>query len=86
MGQEITVITEVLELMTSMVAADGGRVELADWSPERSRLEVDYAKGVNEACMTCVLDADSMKAFIKDGLTTRGLDVTEVVVREAAAV
>ncbi|MFJ9710302.1 NifU family protein [Streptomyces sp. NPDC101234] len=76
------VVQEVLALLEPMVAPDGGSIRLAEFAPEQSRLTVDYSRGHNDACSTCVLDGDSLKAFIEEGLQTRGIELSEVTVRE----
>jgi Fe-S cluster biogenesis protein NfuA len=79
------VIREVLTLLESMVEPDGGSVRLAGFSDEDSRLAVDYLRGSNDACARCVLDGESLKAFIEDGLETRGVQLSEITVRETAS-
>lgn len=81
MSKQQGIVDEVLTLMGGMVAPDGGRVVLADYRPEPSHLEVSYYRGTNDECSTCVLDSESLQAFIDEGLSTRGLP-TEVVVRD----
>ncbi len=78
------VIREVLNLLEPMVAPDGGSIRLAEFSDSESRLAVDYLRGSNDACSTCVLDGESLKAFIEEGLQTRGVELTEVTVHETA--
>ncbi|MGW2824279.1 NifU family protein [Streptomyces sp. NPDC001443] len=82
MPQAQDVVQEVLTLLEPMVAPDGGTIRLAEFAPEQSRLTVDYSRGHNDACSTCVLDGESLKAFIEEGLETRGIRLTEVTVRE----
>ncbi|MEU4657433.1 hypothetical protein AB0G32_26420 [Streptomyces sp. NPDC023723] len=82
MTQVQDVVREVLTLLEPMVEPDGGSIRLAEFSPEQSRLTVDYSRGTNDACSTCVLDGDSLKAFIEEGLQTRGIQLTEITVRE----
>ncbi|MFJ9563918.1 NifU family protein [Streptomyces fuscichromogenes] len=82
MPQAREVVQEVLALLEPMVAPDGGSIRLAEFAPEQSRLTVDYSRGRNDACSTCVLDGDSLKAFIEEGLQTRGIALAEVTVRE----
>ncbi|MEV7388200.1 MULTISPECIES: hypothetical protein [unclassified Streptomyces] len=76
------VVQEVLALLEPMVAPDGGSIRLAEFAPEQSRLTVDYSRGHNDVCSTCVLDGDSLKAFIEEGLQTRGIELSQVTVRE----
>lgn len=85
MTQPTEVITEVLGLLEPMVASDGGSLRMAGFAPERSALVVDYARGANDACATCVLDAESLEAFIDEGLQARGLHLTDITVQESAA-
>ncbi|MGW4911100.1 NifU family protein [Streptomyces sp. NPDC004270] len=82
MPQAQDVVNEVLELLEPIVAPDGGSIRLAEFAPEQSRLTVDYSRGHNDACATCVLDGESLKAFIEEGLQTRGIELAEVTVRE----
>lgn len=84
MTQPDEVIREVLGLLEPMVAPDGGSLRLAEFLPEQSRLTVDYSRGVNEACATCVIDGESLKAFIDEGLQTRGVHLSEITVSESA--
>jgi len=86
MPQAQDVVQEVLTLLEPMVAPDGGSIRLAEFSPDQSRLTVDYSRGSNDVCATCVLDADSLKAFIEEGLQTRGIELAEVTVREPDSV
>lgn len=76
------VIREVLTLLGPMVEPDGGSLHVAEFSDADSRLAVDYLRGSNDACSTCVLDGESLKAFIEEGLQTRGVELSEVTVRE----
>jgi Fe-S cluster biogenesis protein NfuA len=85
MAQPDQVISEVLGLLEPMVTQDGGSLKVAEFSAERSTLIVDYAKGVNDACASCVIDGESLKAFIDEGLQTRGLHLSEITVSETAA-
>lgn len=91
MAQPGEVISEVLGLLEPMVVQDGGSLRVAEFSPERSTLIVDYARGVNEACGvneasgSCVIDGESLKAFIDEGLQTRGVHLSEITVNEPAA-
>jgi Fe-S cluster biogenesis protein NfuA len=84
MSDPTGVVTEVLGLLEPMVAADGGSLRMAEFAPDRGLLVVDYDKGVNDACATCVLDADSLGAFIDEGLRARGLHLDTVTVTEKA--
>jgi Fe-S cluster biogenesis protein NfuA len=79
------VIHEVLTLLEPMVAPDGGTIRLAEFDGAGSRLAVDYLRGTNDACSTCVLDGESLKAFIEEGLATRGVNLAEITVREEPA-
>jgi len=83
MANTVEVINEVLGLLEPMVAPDGGSIRLAGFAPENSSLTVDYLRGSNDACSTCVLDGESLKAFIEEGLQTRGVQLTEVIVSES---
>jgi Fe-S cluster biogenesis protein NfuA len=85
MAQPDEVISEVLGLLEPMVVQDGGSLRVAEFSAERSVLVVDYARGVNEACESCVIDGESLKAFIDEGLRTRGVQLDEITVSESAA-
>ncbi|MCX4815225.1 NifU family protein [Streptomyces sp. NBC_01239] len=82
MPQAQDVVREVLTLLEPMVAPDGGSIRLTEFAPEQSRLTVDYVRGHNDACSTCVLDGESLKAFIQEGLQTRGIELSDVTVRE----
>ncbi|MFF3567587.1 NifU family protein [Nocardia jiangxiensis] len=83
MADTVDVIREVIGLLEPMVAPDGGSIRLAEFAAEKSRLTVDYLRGSNDACSTCVLDGESLKAFIEEGLQTRGIQLTEVIVSES---
>lgn len=85
MAQPVEVINEVLGLLEPMVAPDGGSLRVGEFSPEQSRLTVDYSRGVNDVCATCVIDGDSLRAFIEEGLQIRGLHLSEVTVNESPA-
>lgn len=85
MTQPTDVITEVLGLLEPMVASDGGSLRMAEFAPDSATLVVDYARGVNDACATCVIDNDSLKAFIDEGLQSRGLHLTDITIKESAA-
>ena len=76
------VVREVLSLLGPMVEADGGSISLDELSDDESRLDVHYARGFNDACSTCVIDGDSLKAFIEEGLQTRGINIARITVRE----
>lgn len=77
------VIDEVLSLLAPMLEPDGGSLRIAEYSEEESRLVVDYLRGSSEACSMCVLDGESLGAFIEEGLQTRGVDLADVSVHEA---
>lgn len=83
MTQTNDIIREVLTLLEPMVQPDGGSIRIGDFSEEKSQLTVDYSRGVNDACATCVLDADSLKAFIDEGLQTRGVSLADITISEA---
>jgi Fe-S cluster biogenesis protein NfuA len=85
MAQPDEVISEVLGLLEPMVVQDGGSLRVAEFSAERSALVIDYIKGVNDACASCVIDGESLKAFIDEGLQTRGVHLTDITVSETAA-
>ena len=85
MAQPDEVISEVLGLLEPMVVQDGGSLRVAEFSAGTSTLIVDYAKGHNDACESCVIDGESLKAFIDEGLQTRGLHLSEITVSETAA-
>jgi Fe-S cluster biogenesis protein NfuA len=78
----VDVINEVLALLEPMVASDGGSLRIATFSEEDSRLAVDYDKGVNDACATCVIDAESLQVFIDEGIRARGVEIVEIRVVE----
>lgn len=80
----VQVIEEVLALLGPMVATDGGSMRIGEFSEGESRLVVDYTQGVNEACATCVIDAESLKAFVEEGIRSRGVEVADVQIRETA--
>lgn len=75
------VITEVLGLLEPMVAPDGGALRIAEFSERDSSLVVVYQQG-SGACESCVLDGESLKAFIEEGLAVRGVRLAKVRVRE----
>lgn len=75
------VITEVLGLLEPMVAPDGGALRIAEFSDADASLVVDYLRG-SGACESCVVDGDSLKVFIEEGLAVRGVQFGEVTVRE----
>lgn len=83
MTAAVEVINEVLALLEPMVGGDGGSLRIATFSEEDSRLAVDYAKGVNDACATCVIDAESLQAFIDEGIRARGVALAEIRVIES---
>lgn len=84
MGEPTEVITEVLGLLEPMVASDGGALRIAEFVSESSTLVVDYDKGENDACAACVIDGESLKAFIDEGLQSRGLHLADITVKESA--
>lgn len=74
----VDIIEEVLSQLSLMVATDGGSMRIAEFSEDESKLVVDYSKGVNEACATCVIDSESLQAFIEEGVRSRGVSIDEV--------
>lgn len=82
MAQAESVIREVLSLLEPMVEPDGGSLRIAEFSEDSTALVVDYLRGTNDACSTCVLDGESLQAFIEEGLDTRGVKLASVTVRE----
>lgn len=85
MAEPLEVIREVLGLLEPMVAPDGGSLRVGEFAPAEATLIVDYARGVNDACATCVIDGESLKAFIEESLQTRGVQLAGVTVNESAA-
>lgn len=85
MAATVDIINEVLSLLEPMVADDGGSLRIAAFSEADSRLAVDYDKGVNEACTACVLDAESLQAFIDEGIRARGVEIADIRVVETAS-
>jgi Fe-S cluster biogenesis protein NfuA len=85
MAQPDKVIRQVLGLLEPMVTQDGGSLRVAEFSAERSALVVDFVKGVNEARESSIIDGGSLKAFIDEGLQTRGVHLSEITVSEPAA-
>ncbi|MFT4230257.1 MAG: NifU family protein [Microbacterium sp.] len=81
----VDVIEEVLSLLGPMVATDGGSMRIAEYSESESRLVVDYTMGTNDACAACVIDPESLKAFVEEGIRARGVEVAEVSIVESAA-
>jgi len=85
MARPDEVISEVLGLLEPMVTQDGGSLRVAEFSAARSALVIDYVKGVNEACESCIIDGESLKAFIDEGLRTRGVHLSEITISEPGA-
>jgi Fe-S cluster biogenesis protein NfuA len=73
-------VDAVVGLMEKMVAADGGTVRIRSFDPTASRLIVDYNKGRNDRCESCVLDPESMRDFLLESLQAHGLVIDEVIV------
>jgi hypothetical protein len=84
MAIELKSIEGVVRLMENMVSADGGTVRVKLFDADKSRLVVDYFKGRNDRCETCVLDDESLRDFLLEALENKGLKVEEVVVEPVA--
>jgi Fe-S cluster biogenesis protein NfuA len=76
-------VEAVVSLVERMVSADGGAVRVRSFDPAASRLVVDYFKGRNDRCETCVLDDESLRDFLLESLETHGVRLAEVVVEPA---
>jgi len=78
----VDVINEVLDSLSALVATDGGSMRIGRFDEAGSTLVVDYTKGTNEACAMCVIDSESLAAFVEEGVKARGLDVAHVTIHE----
>lgn len=85
MAMTQAVIQEVLDMLEAMVATDGGSIRIAKFVEADSRLVIDYAKGVNDACATCVIDAESLRAFVVEGVSARGISLGDVTIIESVS-
>ena len=56
----------VLEQIETMVASEGGSIELL--SADKSSLRIKYNPGVNEECPECVPDLGQVSMFLKASL------------------
>ena len=56
----------VLEQIDTMVASEGGSIELL--SVDKSSLRIKYHPGVNEECPECVPDLKQVSMFLKASL------------------
>lgn len=84
MTQPDEIVREVLALLEPMVVSDGGSLRVGELDEGASRLVVDLARSTgDDACSTCVIDAESLKAFIDEGLQTRGVALADITVRES---
>jgi len=70
----------VLENIETMVASEGGRLELVDLGD--TSLHVKYLPGVNEECPECVPTRDNVEMFMTMSLKLHAPLITEVTVEE----
>lgn len=66
----------VLENIETMVAAEGGSLELVELDPPR--MTVKYHPGVNEECPECVPTRESVERFFSMSLKIHAPHITEV--------
>ena len=74
-------IDSVLKLMEQMVSRDGGTLSIKSYDATADRLVVDYYKGPKGGCELCILDDESLKDFIVEALSTRGVRVGDIVLK-----
>ncbi len=77
-----TAVEKVVELFDEMVKPEGGRVGLL--AVEGGTLRVEYAKGINEECETCVFEPDALAMMMQDMVKDHDPSIVEVVVEEVA--
>jgi Fe-S cluster biogenesis protein NfuA len=75
MDQRLKVV-EVLDAMNSLVARDGGAIELTSYSP--SAVQVRYTLGKNDECDTCMITPEMLKDFLLEGFRSHELTVQDV--------
>jgi Fe-S cluster biogenesis protein NfuA len=75
-----TAVERVVELFDEMVKPEGGRVGLL--AVDGGTLRVEYAKGVNEECETCVFEPDALAMIMQDMVKDHDPSIVEVVVTE----
>ena len=71
-------INLVLQNVETIVASEGGSLELVELSPPK--LTVKYIPGVNEECPECVPTHDAVNRFLTTALKVHAPHVTEIAV------
>ena len=75
-------VRKVVELFDEMVKPEGGRVGLK--AVEGGTLRVEYAKGTNEECETCVFEPDALATMMQDMVKDHDPSIVLVVVEEVS--
>ena len=75
-------VAKVVELFDEMVKPEGGRVGLV--SVEGGTLHVEYMKGHNEQCETCVFEPGALAQLMQDTVKDHDPSIVEVVVDEVS--
>ncbi len=69
-------INLVLQNIETIVASEGGSLELVELSPPT--LRVKYNPGVNEECPECVPTHDAVNRFLSTALKVHAPQITEI--------
>lgn len=75
-------VNMVLENIETMVASEGGRLELVDLGD--TSLHVKYRPGINEECPECVPTRDNVEMFMTMSLKLHAPQITDVTVEEGS--
>lgn len=74
-------IDEVIGAMNELVARDGGTISVLGYEEAAAILNLEYETGSNDECSTCLISPETLSDFVKEGLRSRGVAVTDVVVQ-----
>ena len=69
-------INLVLQNIETIVASEGGSLQLVELSPPA--LRVKYSPGVNEECPECVPTHDAVNRFLSTALKVHAPHITEI--------
>jgi Fe-S cluster biogenesis protein NfuA len=78
MSEHDAEINEVIGAMNELVARDGGKVSVLGYEQATARLQLEYDTGMNPDCETCLITPETLRDFVKEGLRSRGVAVTDV--------
>ncbi|MGE3619917.1 MAG: hypothetical protein AB7L84_05580 [Acidimicrobiia bacterium] len=76
-------VTDALAHFEALLVGDGGALEVQAFAAG-GEMVVEYRKGTNDDCPSCVITHDDLAVFIREALEARSVPVTGVRVVDPA--